>query len=55
MWGATDWTEDEPFSDRVPIYGAYGRTIQLGLEITDEQARLHVTSLALDAEPGGRW
>ena len=58
FWGRAHWTEDLVFSDRLPLYGAYGRTISLAFEQKDDYndaGPMEIISMTLDATAGGRW
>jgi len=58
QWGRARWTEDLRVSDKLPLYGAYGRVIVFGFEQkedTNDGGPMEFSSFSVDAQPGGRW
>ena len=53
-FNAAPWSDIEPYSDRLRLHGAQGRTIRGGIE-TKHKHGFDVRSLLLDTRPLSRW
>ena len=53
-FNASFWSDVEPYSDRLRLHGAQGRTIRVGVE-TKHKHGFDVRSLLIDTRPLSRW